>query len=93
MPSGSPGEALLTAPASWSRPHGDAPAPAWEGVQCVCGGRSHVTRNPDALILDTVSTSHVSAPPHCPPASSPASSSLCAFSCSSSLPPSLSFQT
>ena len=54
MPSGSPGEALLTAPASWSRPHGDAPAPAWEGVQCVCvwGGRSHVTRNPDALISD-----------------------------------------
>ena len=43
-PSGSPGEALLTAPAWWSRPRGDAPAPAWEGVQSVCGGTSVISQ-------------------------------------------------
>ena len=35
---------------------------------CVCGGISHLTRSPDGLILDTVSTNHISASfPHCPP--------------------------
>ena len=39
-PSGSPGEALPMAPAWWRRPDGEAPAPAWEGAQSVCGGTS-----------------------------------------------------
>ena len=44
MPSGSPGESLLMAPAWWSRPHGDAPASDWEGVQSVCVGTSVISQ-------------------------------------------------